>query len=97
MSNFEQKLQNFTARVWREDDFKQKVLADPRAALAEMGMTYPDDVKVRVHVNTADTVNIVVPANPAESGVLDDEALSAIAGGGGTGDTCARSTCWENC
>jgi hypothetical protein len=97
MSDSQQKFKDFTARVWREDDFKQRVLADPRGALAEMGLTFPDQVKVRVHLNASDTVNLVVPANPAESGLLDDEALSALAGGVGTGDTCFKSTCWENC
>jgi hypothetical protein len=85
-----------TARVWRDDAFKHKMLSDPRSTLAEMGVTFPANVKVRVHFDATDTVNIVIPANPAESELLD-EVLDGVSGGGGSGDTCIQSTCYENC
>ena len=63
---------------------RQRLLADPRAALEEeLGSRLPDNIEVRVVEETADTIYLVLPsASPlGESGELSDRELEAVAGG----------------
>ena len=71
------------AKAWSDADFKQRLLTDPRAALAELGVKPPqgtENVTLKVVENTADIVFLVLPAAPAE-GELKDAALDGVAGG----------------
>src|SRR5438067_9852336 len=40
------------ARAWVDPDFRQRLLADGTAAVAELGITFPDDVRLLVIENT---------------------------------------------
>ncbi len=62
--------------------FQERVQADPRSAFASWGMDVPQDVDVRVHVNTDDTFYLAFPPDPNVA--LSDEALGVVAGGGKT-------------
>jgi Nitrile hydratase, alpha chain len=93
MSDNNQKIQELIARIWKEQDFKQKFLADPKRILAEAGLTFPAEVTVKVHINTPNTVNIVIPMDPAEF-ELSEETLNAVSGGEFTNYyTCRLATC----
>ena len=70
------------ARATKDEAFRQRLAADPRAVLAgEYNVHIPESVRVRVIEDSADTVSIVLPA--AENAVQDlsDEELEAAAGG----------------
>jgi hypothetical protein len=95
MADKSQKFREIIARVWKDEAFKQKLLSDPKKTLADEGIDFPADVRLKVHMDTADSVNIVIPRNPAES-QLSDEALSNIAGGS-SGDTVCNTTCQDWC
>lgn len=69
----------FLGRVWSDPTFKQRVLADPTAALGEQGISVPKGVEVRVVENTDSVVHLVLPPSPADA--LSDEQLEAVAGG----------------
>ena len=95
----ENKLREVIVRAWKDEDFKKKLIADPKSTLAAAGVNV-GNVKVNVHVDTADTLNLVIPQNPANS-ELSEDALDAVAGG-----TCSvialpqtgiGSTCPEMC
>ena len=61
-----------------DDDFRIRLLADPRAAVeAETGWRFPDDYQLHVHEESADEAHLVLPPNPA----LSREQLERIAGG----------------
>ena len=96
VSEQEKKLNEVIARVWKDEKYKQKLVADPKGTLAEAGLQFPSDVRIKVHMDTADTLNLVIPTNPADA-ELSDGTLDAVAGGSGYGDTCALSTCPERC
>jgi Nitrile hydratase, alpha chain len=66
------------AQTWQDEAFKQRLVADPRAALQEQGLPVPDGKAVRVVEDTAEMVHLVLPAKPA--GDLSDEQLARIAG-----------------
>ena len=67
------------AKAWREPAFKAKLIADPRAILAEAGVAIPAGVTVKVLEDTATHLNFVLPPKP--TGQLSDEALDAVAAG----------------
>jgi hypothetical protein len=66
------------ARAWTDEAFKRRLLADPVAALAEMGGRVPADMTVRVVENTDKLVYLDLPARPAETG-LSHQALEKAA------------------
>ena len=69
------------ARAWTDADYKAKLLSDPHAALAEVGVEVPAGNTVKVMENTADTHHLVLPASPPAAGELSSEELEKIAGG----------------
>ena len=49
------------ARAWTDDAYRTRLLADPKAALAEMGVTKLDEnPEVKVVANTPDRHNVIV-------------------------------------
>ena len=72
-----QKWGQVVAQAWSDDSYKQRLLADPAAVMAEQGLT-PPSKQLRIVEDTADTVHVVLPAKPDE---LSDEDLDQAAGG----------------
>ena len=70
------------ARCWTDADYKAKLLSDPHAALAEVGVEVPAGNTVKVMENTADTHHLVLPVSPPAAGELSSEELEKVAGGG---------------
>jgi hypothetical protein len=51
-------------RAWRDQEFKQKLIDDPGAALAEMGFQPPKGVRLVIVENTHERRHLVLPAAP---------------------------------
>jgi hypothetical protein len=72
-------------RSMEEEDFRQKLLDDPKGTLEqELGTRLPKAVRVVAVEETADTIYLVLPfSSPVggEGGELSDEALESVAGG----------------
>lgn len=67
------------ARACREDpEYRARMEADPKAALAEAGVDIGDG-EVRVVVDTDEVRHMVLPLDPNSN--LADERLAGIAGG----------------
>jgi hypothetical protein len=81
-AEFERRLIN---RSIEDEDFRQKLLDDPKGTLEqELGTRLPEAVRVRAVQETADTIYLVLPfSSPVggEGGELSDEALESVAGG----------------
>ena len=81
-AEFERTLIN---RSMEEEDFRQKLLDDPKGTLEqELGTRLPEAVRVMAVEETADTIYLVLPfSSPVggEGGELSDEALESVAGG----------------
>ncbi len=67
------------ARAWADDDFKQRLLADPAAVLQAEGMAVPPGVELRAVENTDKVTYLMLPPKP--SAELSDEQLDQLAGG----------------
>ncbi len=61
------------ARAWSDEDFKQRLMDDPRGALAECGIDVPDDVDLFVMEDTDKVRHFVLPPPPTDE--LTDEQL----------------------
>jgi Nitrile hydratase, alpha chain len=68
------------ARTWQDAALKQRLLESPAAVLAEAGIAVPSGVEVRVVENTDRETYLVLPRQPAE-GELSDEQLQQVPGG----------------
>ena len=72
-------------KAWEDEEFKQKLLANPRAVYAqEFGYQLPDNLKFEVIEETLDAIKIVLPVNPflqIPEAELSEEILDAITGG----------------
>ena len=58
--------------------YRSRVVADPRAVLAEFGTVLPDDVAIRVHDSTADLRYLVLPMRPPRTDGMDEAALATL-------------------
>jgi hypothetical protein len=67
------------ARAWSDPAYKARLLADPHAALAEVGISTPENLKFKVVENTGDVVHLILP--PPPSGELSEESLALVSGG----------------
>ncbi|MEO3945943.1 NHLP leader peptide family RiPP precursor [Gorillibacterium sp. CAU 1737] len=52
-------------RAWKDSDFKQKLLSDPKAAIQEvLGVSLPGHLKLRTVEESANELVFVLPATP---------------------------------
>ena len=85
-------------RSFQDESFRQRILQDPRSAVEEeLGARLPQGINVRAVEETPDTIYVVLPSRSrsGQTGELSDQDLDAVAGGGGTWETCGQElTCW---
>ena len=87
-------------RSLQDEAFRQKLLADPQAALEEeLGARLPDNIEIRAVEETADTVYLVLPSASleGEGGELSDRELEAVAGGGYLDTACYNTEGTSGC
>ncbi|WP_316245499.1 NHLP leader peptide family RiPP precursor [Gorillibacterium timonense] len=64
-------------RAWKDPDFRQKLLSDPKAAIQEaLGISLPSHLKLKTVEESSDEWVFVLPASPAA--VLDTEVKPQI-------------------
>jgi nitrile hydratase len=63
---------------YKSREYRSRIVAEPRAVLAEFGTVLPDDVEIRVVDSTADLRYIVLPRRPRGSEGLDEAALAKL-------------------
>jgi nitrile hydratase len=65
--------------VWyKSAPYRSKAVADPRAVLADFGVTLADDVTIRVWDSTAEVRYLVVPMQPAGTEGWSEERLAGL-------------------
>jgi nitrile hydratase alpha subunit len=58
--------------------YRSRAVREPRKVLREFGLTFPDDVEVRVHDSNADLRYIVMPLRPPGTEGTSEEDLAAM-------------------
>ena len=81
MTEQKNQLATLFAACWKDEALKARLMADPKAVLAEHGMDVPDGMDVKVVENADNCVHITMPAAPTGHLTLSDEELSNAAGG----------------
>jgi len=71
------------ARAWTDSDYKAKLLNDPHAALAEIGVEVPSGMTVKVLEDTAEIEHLVLPVAPDNAREVSSDDLQKIAAGVG--------------
>ena len=74
----DQMRQYLVDRAIEDADFRQQLLSDPKAVIAdEFGVNLPENLTIVVHQNDANTFHLSLPAGPE----LSEEQLEMIAAG----------------
>jgi nitrile hydratase subunit alpha len=65
--------------VWyKSPPYRSRAVIEPRAVLADFGVTLPQTTKIRVWDSTAETRYLVVPLRPAGTEGFGEERLAAL-------------------
>ena len=74
------------SKAWQDDNFKNELMSNPKAVIQrETGKEIPGNIQVTILEETPSQIYFVIPNKPEldSSEELSDEALEAVAGGGG--------------
>jgi nitrile hydratase len=63
---------------YKSRNYRSRMVREPRAVLAEFGVTLPDHVAIRVHDSTADMRYLVLPMRPAGTEGWEEERLASL-------------------
>jgi len=63
---------------YKSDNYRARVVREPRSVLKEFGTVLPDNVTVRVHDSNADMRYVVVPVRPQGTKGWSEERLAEI-------------------
>lgn len=63
---------------YKSENYRRRVVREPRAVLKEFGTLLPDHVTVRVHDSNADMRYLVIPMRPAGTEGWTEDQLAAI-------------------
>jgi nitrile hydratase len=63
---------------YKSPAYRSRAVREPRALLAEMGTTVPDDVSIRVWDSSAEVRYLVLPERPAGTADLSEDDLRAL-------------------
>jgi nitrile hydratase alpha subunit len=63
---------------YKSENYRKRVVREPRSVLREFGTVIPDNVAVRVHDSNADMRYVVVPMRPAGTDGWSEEKLAGI-------------------
>ena len=63
---------------YKSENYRRRVVREPRAVLKEFGTVIPEHVCIRVHDSNADMRYVVVPMRPEGTEAWSEERLAAI-------------------
>lgn len=78
MKSGDEMLRQIVEKSALDADFRQQLLADPKATISdELGITIPDSMNIVVHESDMQTVHLALPPNPH----ITEEQLEAVSAG----------------
>ena len=68
------------AKAWEDETFKERLMKNAKAVVEELsGEALPNDMKVTIFQESANSVCLVIPKNPDEE--LSEDDLTRVVGG----------------
>ncbi len=93
--DFEKFRAKIIARAWKDPQYKQKLLKNPKAAFKEMGYDLQGQFEVRVVEDTQKIHTFILPVCVARSEEMSDQELEKFAAGAGNATDMAHTApCW---
>jgi hypothetical protein len=96
--NWDYQWSQIVGRAWADEEFKERLLADPEAVLAEYDLAPPDGLRVEVIEDTEwvpestdEVLYLALPAKPSDEELSEEELCSV--GGPTTARRCGCSWC----
>jgi hypothetical protein len=86
------------AKAWSDEDFKQRLLTDPRSVFTEYGLELPEGVELMVHNNSPMIQHFILPECP-DGDLREEEVTGAgmsadsFSGFSGACGRCGRCGC----
>ena len=78
MRSGDQMLQQVVEKSSLDEEFRKQLLADPKTTIsAELGITIPESMNIKVHESDMQTVHLALPPDPH----ISEEQLEAISAG----------------
>ncbi len=69
-------------RAWKDEDFRQRLIKDPKTAIAaDFNLKIPDDLEISVREEDDHKIHLIVPAKPsniAANKMSEDDLLHKI-------------------
>jgi nitrile hydratase subunit alpha len=63
---------------YKSRNYRSRMVREPRAVLAEFGLSIPETTQIRVHDSTADMRYMVLPMRPPGTEGWSEERLASI-------------------
>jgi nitrile hydratase len=63
---------------YKSRNYRSRAVNEPRAVLAELGLTIKPEIRIRVHDSTADMRYLVLPMRPAGTEDWNEERLASV-------------------
>jgi len=73
------KYAKIVAKAWADDDYKKKLIENPKEILKQEGIVIPDNIKIRILENSETKLNFILPPKPDNLYEINqiDEKLAA--------------------
>ena len=69
-------------KAWKDPDFRKDIVKDPKGMLEKQtGQKLPEQLKIFVYEEDANTLHFSIPSPPSNLNELSDEDLEKVAGG----------------
>ncbi|MEP0894955.1 NHLP leader peptide family RiPP precursor [Leptolyngbya boryana FACHB-1624] len=86
------------AQATRDAEFRDRLIANPKAVLAEQGITIPDDVQIQILQESARQYYLILPVvEVSDATKLSEQELETVAGGGMAGLSYTWNSGWTGC
>ncbi len=73
----DKKIAKLIAKVWSDESFKERLIADPKAVLAAAGISAPPGIDIKVVEQTDKQIYFVIPPRPDSISVEEVESRLA--------------------
>jgi hypothetical protein len=67
------------AKVWTDEKFKKKLLANPHQVLRENGINVPEDINIHISENTTKDIYVNIPLNISALSESELKSMNAAA------------------